>query len=191
MTQSRNNHAESQSTNPGIGVTVLKTFTKLLPALLVTHSLVAQAEVVSVSDTHFVLRHEASSTLSPEAVWQRLIKPASWWHPDHTYSGDAANLTLDAQAGGLWREDWEGNSVLHGKVVLARPNSVLRMEAPFGPLQDVGAYVIWTITIKAAENGSHITFDERAMGVAAANLKELAPAVDGVKAEALSRLSAD
>ena len=118
----------------------------------------AEAEIVSASDTHFVLRHEASSELTPGDLWQRLTEPAAWWHPDHTYSGHASNLSLDAQAGGLWREDWDGGSVSHGRVLYVDPGRTLRLEAPFGPLQALGAYTIWTITISAGEQGSVVVF---------------------------------
>ena len=64
----------------------------------------AHADIVESSDAHYVLKHEATSTLAPDALWARLIVPSSWWHPDHTYSGKAENLSLDPRAGGLWRQ---------------------------------------------------------------------------------------
>ncbi|MEM7081633.1 MAG: hypothetical protein AAF465_02785 [Pseudomonadota bacterium] len=149
---------------------------------------VVQAEVVTSSDTHYVLKHEGKSTLEPQALWRKLIKPATWWHPDHTYSGDATNLSLAAIAGGEWREDWAGGSVLHGKVVLALRHKTLRLEAPFGPLQELGAYVIWTITLTPNDGGSNVVFEERAVAPMGSALDSLAPVVDGVKAEAMSRL---
>lgn len=163
----------------------------LLAAILLTAAAV-HAEIVSSSATHFVLRHEAATPLPPEAAWERLVDPAVWWHPDHTYSGDAANLSLELTAGGLWREDWDGGSVAHGRVLMVASGKSLRMEAPFGPLQAVGAYTIWTITIQPAEagRGSLVIFDEIATGPPTAKLDELAPAVDYVKGEALRRLAA-
>ncbi len=149
----------------------------------------AKADVVSSSDAHFALRHEHDSTFSPEELWQRLISPSSWWHPGHTYSGDAANLSLKAEAGGLWLEVWSGGSVQHGRVLLVQTGKVLRLEAPFGPLQSVGAYVVWTITIEQAESGSRVVFEESAIGPKGAQLGKLAVAVDGVKSEAIQRLA--
>ena len=151
----------------------------------------AAAEIVSASDSHFVLRHEATDTRSPDELWARLVDPASWWHPDHTYSGDAANLSLDVRAGGLWLESWDGGSVAHGEVVLVEFGSVLRMNAPFGPLQGVGAYTIWTITIEADGDGSRVIFDETSAAPAGTKMNELADAVDFVKTEAINRLVAD
>ncbi len=151
----------------------------------------ARSEIISSSETHFVLRHEATSLLPPSTIWERLVQPADWWHPEHTYSGDAKNLSLDLQAGGLWREDWKGHSVQHGRVLFVDPEKVLRLEAPFGPLQGSGAYTVWTITISATESGSTVVFDEAAMAAPSARLDQLASAVDFVKSEALRRLLAD
>ena len=134
--------------------------TAVIVAALLLVSLGAKAEIVSASDTHFMLRHEAYSALGTDDLWERLVEPASWWHPDHTYSGDSANLSLDATAGGLWREAWEGGSVSHGRVLYVKRGQQLRMAAPFGPLQGLGAYTIWTISITPAENGSKVVFDE-------------------------------
>lgn len=152
----------------------------------------ADAEVLSASPTHFKLRHEAASPMSAEALWERLVDPAAWWHPDHTYSGDAANLSLELAAGGAWREDWEGGSVEHGRVLLVEQGRTLRLAAPFGPLQGVGAYTIWTISVRPGDDGgSVVVFDEISTGPATADLAGLAEAVDFVKGEAISRLTAD
>ena len=146
---------------------------------------------MSSSATHFTLRHEADSALSADDLWDRLVRPETWWHPDHTYSGSADNLSLEVDAGGLWREDWKGNSVSHGEVVLVREGRMLRLQAPFGPLQEIGAYTIWTISIEPAESGSRVVFDEVAVAPPTADMAELAKAVDYVKQEAITRLTGE
>ena len=159
-----------------------------LAAAALLHGGTGVAEVVDASDTHFRLRHEAVSTQAPDALWARLIVPAQWWSPDHTYSGDAGNLSLDARAGGEWREDWSTGSVVHGQVVYFEEGKTLRLEAPFGPLQAMGASVTWSISLEPAGEGSRVVFDEIATAAPGSNMAMIAPAVDGVKAEALRRL---
>ena len=151
----------------------------------------AHADIVEASDSHYVLRHEATSSLASDALWQRLVKPASWWHPDHTYSGDADNLSLDVRAGGLWRETWDGGSVVHGSILFLEDGKSMRLYAPFGPLQGLGVYTVWTITVSADGAGSKVVFDEISSGAPSADLDELAKAVDYVKTEAITRLVAD
>ena len=149
-----------------------------------------QADIVASSEDYYVLRHEGTTALSPAALWDRLVSPESWWHPDHTYSGDAGNLELELRAGGLWSENWDGGSVAHGQVLAVIPGQSLRLEAPFGTLQGVGAYTIWTITLEAVEGGTLVVFDESSIGPATADMAELAKAVDYVKTEAMRRLTA-
>lgn len=151
----------------------------------------AGAEVVEAAPDHYTLRHEAVSDLSPSDAWSRLVDPARWWHPDHTYSGRAEALTLELKAGGLWREDWDGGSVAHGDVLMVQTGKVLRLDAPFGPLQGMGVTVVWTITLTPEGQGTRIVFEEVASGTAASGLDAIAPAVDGVKSVAISRLAGD
>ena len=151
---------------------------------------VCRAEVIAASDTDFRLRHEGHANASPTEVWARLIEPATWWHPDHTYSGDAGHLKLTVTAGGSWREDWAGGSVVHGRVLSVIPEKQLRLDAPFGPLQELGAYTVWTITLTADDSGTTVIFDETAIAPPGANLSEIAKAVDYVKSEAMQRLTA-
>ena len=150
----------------------------------------AMAAVTAATPDHYTLTHEGSSPLAPKDLWARLIKPADWWHPDHTYSGDAGNLSLKAKAGGQWREDWDGGSTSHGIVLLVEDERTLRLNAPFGPLQGMGVTVIWTISLvpNAETGGTDVTFTEVANGSPASKLDEIAPAVDFVKTEAMKRL---
>lgn len=149
----------------------------------------ASAEVLASAPDRYELRHEAQSSLAPDALWERLTRPEDWWHPDHTYSGDARNLSLDIQAGGLWREDWDGGSVAHGAVLLVKEGEQLRLDAPFGPLQALGVSVVWTVTLTPIDGGgTRVVFEERASGTDESALDTLAPAVDFVKQQAISRL---
>lgn len=158
--------------------------------LLATVMPSANAEVVAASSSHYTLRNEAVSPLAPDALWNRLVHPATWWSPAHSYSGDAANLSLDLRAGGLWKEEWDGGSVAHGAVLSVNPGEQLRLEAPFGPLQSMAVNVVWTITVLPEGTGSKVIFDEVANGSDASNLDKIAGAVDGVKAEAMRSLVA-
>lgn len=150
----------------------------------------AMAEVTVSAPDHYTLTHKGASPLAPDTLWARLINPADWWHPDHTYSGDAQNLSLEATAGGQWREDWDDGSTSHGVVLLVEDGKTLRLNAPFGPLQEMGVTVIWTISLMPDNEtgGTKVTFTEIANGTASSKLDVVAPAVDFVKTEAMRRL---
>src|SRR5580765_4532028 len=88
----------------------------------------ASAEVVSVATNGFAVRETAEIVGTPEKVYEALVKPEKWWSSDHTFSQSAANLTLDARAGGCFCEALPGNgTVKHQEVVLALPGKQLVM----------------------------------------------------------------
>lgn len=165
-------------------------FLFLLAAFGLGFPALASAEVITSAPDHFTLKLEAQSELSVSETWARLIEPSEWWQSDHTYSGDAHNLSLEPQAGGLWREDWEGGSVWHGTVLQAQPGQTLVLSAPFGPLQGLAVTSIWTISLAPIEGGgTQITFDHVTNGTDASGLDALAPAVDFVKQQAIESLA--
>lgn len=165
---------------------------RLLGVLALLSPAAAHGEVVKSSGDHYTLRQEGVSPLAPEALWDRLLKPDTWWHPDHTWSGSAENLSLNPHAGGPWMESWDGNVVEHGRVLALMENRMLRLDAPFGPLQGMGVTVTWTITLAPDEEtgGTRVVFDEVANGSSQSGLDQIAAAVDGVKTQAMNRLVA-
>lgn len=170
----------------GLKPMLLKFCSLVLGILL---SVPAQADIVSSDKTHFHLRHEAVAPGSPDAVWDRLIKPKDWWLPDHTYSGASDNLSLAPEAGGQWREDWAAGSVEHGRVLSVLPGKMLRLDAPFGPLQGQAVTVVWTITLTPhVSGGTLVQFEEMASGFVPGGLGQFAGPVDRVKAMALDSL---
>ncbi|MEQ1784418.1 MAG: ATPase, partial [Hyphomonadaceae bacterium] len=60
----------------------------------------AHAEVTAKAPDGFAVHIAAVMKLDRDDAWARLVDIASWWSSDHTYSGDAASLSLDAKAGG-------------------------------------------------------------------------------------------
>jgi hypothetical protein len=174
----------------------------LLPALaMLTVGAPAAAEVTAVSEAGFVIRLEAETAASKSDAWRALIVPGKWWSSAHTYSGDAANMYLDAQASGCFCEKLpkpadapEGQrmgSVEHMHVVYADPpQGVLRMKGGLGPLQGESVTGTLTITIKPTPQGSRIVWEYVVGGYTRIKNEDLAPAVNGVLNEQLTRLTA-
>ena len=159
----------------------------------------ARAEVAAKGDGGFVIHLQADGAQPPAVVWQVLIAPAKWWSSAHTFSGDAANLYLDAQASGCFcellprakdaPEDQRRGSVEHLRVVYVRPGVALRMAGALGPLQGEALAGAMTISLVATNEGTHVTLDYVVGGYARMKLDEVAPAVDAMLAEQLARLA--
>ncbi len=159
----------------------------------------AQAEVVEADENHFITRAEAIVEATPTETWLALISPARWWSGEHTWSADAANLSLVPQAGGCFCEripevDEPGRftlegSVEHMRVIQAYPEVALRMQGALGPLQSEPVTGILTIAISEVEEGTRIVWEYNVGGQMRYPVPAISSAVDGVMTLQLSRLS--
>ena len=159
-----------------------------------------QAKVVETGAERFVTRDTASVKTAPLATWLALIKPGEWWNPQHSWSGDAKNMTLTPQGGGCFCEripvgDTGNSSAMegsarHAEVLQAFPMKVLRMRGGFGPLQGEPATGVLTITLKEVPGGTRILWEYNVGGPMRYKVAEIAPAVDAVMTEQLKRLQA-
>ena len=153
----------------------------------------ASAEIAAASPSAFLLQYEVEIAQAPDQVWRDLRRVDRWWSSAHTYSGDAANLSLQARAGGCWCERW-GNrqSVEHARVVAVIEHEgvrTLRAVGGFGPLQEMGVTGVMTFTVAPFANGAKLTLTYRVSGDSALNLDAIAAPVDSVLSEQFQRLS--
>lgn len=172
----------------------------LLAAALTFAPMPAAAEVVAVSDAGFVTRATATVPTDPAAAWLVLVAPNQWWNGEHTYSGDPKNLYIDPQATGCFceklpsaKEAPDGarpGSVEHMHVIYAAPGRVLRLAGGLGPLQSEAVDGVLTITLKPVPEGTRILWEYVVGGYMRQKPEALAPLVDQVLAEQLSRLAA-
>jgi hypothetical protein len=159
----------------------------LLAAALSAVAAPASAEVSSRSDNGFTLSFERAVTASDAAILEAIGRPGAWWSDAHTYSGSAANISLDLRPGGCWCEALPGGGVKHAEAVLVWPERrMVRFDAPFGPLQSIGADAVLTMSWADAEGGGRRlkwTFVVAGPGAGA-----MADPVDAVMTEQFGRL---
>ena len=99
----------------------------------------AAAEVKSVTANGFEVASTATIAAPPDRVYAALGEVGRWWSPSHTFSRDAANLSMELRAGGCFCERLkDGGSVQHMRVVYAAPGAGLRLRGGLGPLQVEG-----------------------------------------------------
>lgn len=171
----------------------------VLAVMALAEAAPASAEVTRATDLGFVSRNEVVVSASPKDVWLALISPAGWWQSEHTWSGDAKNLTLMPQAGGCFCEtipevDEPGRftlqgSVEHMRVVQAYPESALRMIGSLGPLQSEPVNGVLTIVISKVPKGTRIVFEYNVGGTMRYEIPVISRAVDGVMAAQLAALA--
>lgn len=151
----------------------------------------AAAEVKAAAPDGLRLEYAGEMPLPRADAWKRLVSVSSWWL--HTYSGDISSMSLDAKAGGCWCETWDGGSVEHGRVLAAMPPSMLRIAAPLGPLQAMGANAVMTIDLSDGKtpNTTSVRMTMNVVGSSLSGLDNMAVGVDGVLAEAFAKLVAN
>lgn len=160
----------------------------------------AMADVTAKSDAGFIVRISADVGTAPADSWKALVAPAGWWSGRHTFSGDAANLTLDPAPGGCFCERFPAGQgappgsrstggVQHMRVIYAEPGRVLRMAGALGPLQSEALTGTLTVTLKAVEGGTRIQWEYVVGGYMRYKPDEIAPAVDRMLAGQLAALA--
>jgi hypothetical protein len=82
----------------------------VLAALLSGASPRALAQVAA---NGFLVRHQAAISAPPSKVYEVLVRQVgSWWNPEHTYSGDAGNLSIDPRPGDCFARSWHGGEAV-------------------------------------------------------------------------------
>jgi uncharacterized protein YndB with AHSA1/START domain len=169
----------------------MRVTTGLLAAALLTGPAGLRAEVVDAAAGGFTVKLARHVAAPPEEVYATAVAVGRWWSPDHTFSGSAAALSIDARPGGCWCETLPGGGgVRHLEVVYAAPGSLLRFSGGLGPLQATAASGSLTWTFAAAGDGTDVTWTYAVAGDRPGGLEALAPAVDAVLAEQIDRLKA-
>ena len=168
-----------------------------------------RADVTAQGPMGFVTRNVVVIAGNPGAVWKRLVVPSGWWSGEHTFSGDAANLSLDPVAGGCFCERLPAEpgdaakpgkpgaaprppsrgGVEHMRVVFVDRTKALRMIGGLGPLQSEAVSATLTVTLKQVEGGTRVIFEYVVGGYMRYPADKIAPAVDAVMADQLVALA--
>lgn len=160
----------------------------VLVFVLATCGSVAQGAVSAADAGHLVLSYTVPIKASPAQAYAAAVDVAHWWSSEHTYSGSAANLHLDAKPGGCWCERLAGGGVEHMRVVLAMPGKLLRVSGGLGPLQSGALNGTLTFEFKSGADGNAIAVTYLVAGYIDGGLDKIAAGVDKVLGDQLQRL---
>lgn len=156
---------------------------------LVALSGIARAEIRQAAADGFFLAWSAPLPVATDKAWRDLIQVEKWWDDEHTWSGKAANLSLKAEAGGCLCERWLGGSAEHGRVLMALPGKLLRLDTALGPLQEFALKGVLNVWLREDDYGkARIDMEYRVNGSSTSGLDQFAPQVEDVLGAQFSRL---
>jgi uncharacterized protein YndB with AHSA1/START domain len=165
---------------------------RTLVILVLVAAAPAYAEIKTASGDGFVIAHSQRIDAPAAKVFAALPAIDQWWNSDHTYSGDAANLILKAEAGSCFCERWKDGAVEHGRVIMVRRDQLLRLQTALGPLQARAVTGVLTFQLTPAQSAGSsatlLTLTYVVNGAGASALDKSAPAVDDVLGEQFRRL---
>jgi uncharacterized protein YndB with AHSA1/START domain len=149
----------------------------------------ARAEVVAAQPGGFEVVQHAHIAASPTRVWAAIGEVGSWWSSTHTYSQNAANLSLKTELGACFCERSAGGAVTHMIVVAVFPEKMLRLDGALGPLGGLGVVGHLTFVLKPEPQGTDLTLTYDVGGWTKDGLDHMAGPVDQVLGLQMQRLS--
>src|SRR5215510_1657268 len=143
-----------------------------------------------VAQNGFLVKLEANINAPAVKVYDALVgQVGSWWNPEHTYSQDAKNLSIDPRPEGCFCEKLpNGGGIEHLRVVYVAPPQILRFSGALGQLQVSG--VAGSITWKQTDGpeSTCLELSYSVCGFIQGGFEKIAPAVESMLNDQLSRL---
>jgi hypothetical protein len=150
----------------------------------------SRGRVVEKASGAFKITQVRHVSAPPDAAWRSIVHVEQWWSGEHTFSGDAANMKLDARPGGCWCETLpNGGGVVHMTVVYIVPNQRMTLSGALGPLQTAGVAGALTVQVTPKDGGTDIALLYNAGGYYPGGLDAVAASVDEVLTIQCDRLA--
>jgi uncharacterized protein YndB with AHSA1/START domain len=158
-------------------------------ALAVLSGTTAQS-APQITENGFLVKFEVSINAPAAKVYEALVgQVGSWWNPEHTYSHDAKNLSIDARPGGCFCEKLpNGGGIEHLRVVYVASPQVIRFSGALGPLQASGVAGSMTWKLIGGPDNTRLELSYSVGGFIPGGFEKIAPAVEAMLREQLDRL---
>ena len=157
---------------------------------LVLLSGAAAESAPQVTSNGFLVKFEVKVNAPAAKVYDALVgQIGSWWDSEHTYSGDARNLSIDARPGGCFCEKLpNGGGIEHARVIYVAPREVLRLSGALGPLQASGIAGTLTWKLTSETDNTRLQLSYSVGGFIDGGFEKMAPLVENVLRQQLDRL---
>jgi hypothetical protein len=148
----------------------------------------ASAEVLSSNEHGFEIQHSVNLVVPQAEAFASFGEVGRWWNKEHTYSGDAARMTLQLRPGGCFCERLEnGGGIEHMRLTYIQPGERIVLTGGLGPLLYEATSGVMDVKVEKIAGGSRVTMNYRAAGFAKGGAAAIAPVVDQVLGEQMKR----
>lgn len=162
----------------------------LAAVLLLALASPAASKVVSSGEHGFELSYSHVFPGTPADVMDAFKNVEQWWNPDHTYSGNPENLSMALQPGGCFCEKLTaGGGIEHMRVSYADPGKRLVLTGSLGPLLYEATTGVLDVQFVKLAHGTRVDATYKVAGFAKGGAAKLAPLVDEVMGEQLTRFA--
>ena len=143
-----------------------------------------------IAPNGFLVKFDVSINAPAAKVYDAMVgQIGSWWNPEHTYSHDAKNLSIDARPAGCFCEKLpDSGGIEHLRVVYVAPPRVVRFSGALGPLQASGVAGSMTWKLTGASDSTRLELSYSVGGFIPRGFEKMAPAVEAMLREQLDRL---
>lgn len=167
---------------------------KALTASLIASLIATQAngEVLNAAPGGFTISYQTEISAARIDVYNAAVNNiGDWWSDDHTYTGNAGNMYIEAKTQGCFCEKLGvDGGVVHLVVTFVNPGEMLRLTGGLGPLGLMGVNGNMTWEFTDSEEGTIVTLNYALGGYMDGGLDSIAEAVDGVLVGQMTSLKA-
>ena len=150
----------------------------------------ASADVTDVGANGFDVTIVATIQAARHEVYRKIVHSVGeWWSPDHTFSGDPHNLSIEDKPMGCFCEKLpNGGGVRHMEVLTVMPDKTLVLAGALGPLQSLAVTANMRIALEAGGGGTTLTLTYAVGGYLPNGMNTWAGTLDRVLTEQVKRL---
>jgi hypothetical protein len=167
---------------------------KALTAMLIASIIATEAngEVLDAAPGGFTISYQTEISAARIDVYNAAVNNVGdWWSDDHTYTGNAGNMYIEAKTQGCFCEKLGvDGGVVHLVVTFVNPGEMLRLTGGLGPLGLMGVNGNMTWEFTDSEEGTIVTLNYALGGYMDGGLDSIAEAVDGVLVGQMTSLKA-
>jgi uncharacterized protein YndB with AHSA1/START domain len=149
-----------------------------------------RADVTDSAPSGFTIKSTWMIKASPDEVYKRLMNNVGdWWNPQHTWSRDAHNLSIEPKINGCFCEKLPNNGgVRHLEIVYLDPGKTVRFSGGLGPFQSMAVTGVLTIQLTPGDGITRLSLVYTVGGYFEKGLDTIAPSADLMLKEQFTRL---